>query len=139
MGIARDAAEERRAQAREKAQKARRGSSHADPPFAGYVNVSLTDEDKRHFDDWMEIVNLSLEIKELVDADNRISLKRVSGTEEYLGSVTSLNAASPDAGKVVTARSSDPTKALYRVVYIVRVVLAGAKWAASAPAEPDRW
>lgn len=111
-----------------------------DAAFRGFVNVSLDAEQKETFDVW-RLSDAPWERLELSCADGvAFGLKRNPAGDGYIASATQRRESSPDAGLVVTARASDPIKALGRLLFCLTVLSHGENWEGVQPmADPDRW
>lgn len=127
-----DAAEER------KANRAMKAGAVAD--WRGYVNVDLSNAQKREHDDWAQTGEAWEVLDDVLATGCVLSLKTNPGAGGYLASLTQRNPTSVNAGLCVTARARTAGVALTRVLYIVQFLGVHNDWAAShPPADPDRW
>lgn len=128
----------------EKAPKRRKngtgGKEAYDAAFVGYINLSLSDEEKSSFDAWAESASF-WEALEVFPADGvHLSLKVDTRSGGYLASGTQRRSTSPNAGLVVTARAREAAKALGRLLFSLTVLSHYEKWEdRQTRADPDRW
>jgi len=111
-----------------------------DAAFRGYINVTLSDDQKSTFDAWSSSAS-PLETLEFVVSDGvNISLKWDVKGACYLASGTQRREDSPNAGLVVTARAAEAWKAWYRLLFTLAYLGRKEKWEDTQPlANPDRW
>lgn len=111
-----------------------------DATFRGFINLSLSEEQKEKFPAWFESSSF-WEAFEAFSADGvGFSCKRDPRSDGYLASATQRRTGSINAGLVVTARAGDAAKALGRVVFSVLVLSHKERWEDTQPvADPDRW
>lgn len=109
-------------------------------PFRGYVNVNLSEADRRDFDVW-EQTTAVWDVLEAAAADGiRVSVKWSPKEKCFVGSATQLRSGSPNAGLVVTARGRTAGKAFSRALYCVFFLGTEKPWEVKVPiADPDRW
>lgn len=94
-------------------------------PFVGYVNLTLTPEDKTDYDAWCSEDDV-VEEAYLSALENgyQFSNKFDSATEAFICTVSQFRTGKPDSGLLYTARSSHPYSALTKAVYVVTRKLA---------------
>lgn len=111
-----------------------------DADFRGYINLSLSDADKAHFDDWWA-GSEPWETLEAVTADGvNLAIKKDPRSEGFLASATQRRRGSPNAGLCVTARGRTAAIAWGRLLFSLWVLSAKESWEATQPmADPDRW
>lgn len=108
--------------------------------FRGYINVPLSDEQKRAHDEWASSASMWERFSDEVAAGVNISVKREPGKGSFLASATQRDPASPNAGLVITARAKDAPTALTRLLFILTVLSRSPRWEDTQPlADPDRW
>lgn len=111
-----------------------------DAPFRGYINLSLTSEEKASFTDWQGDGSMPDALNAQCADGVNFSVKLDPRSEGFLASATQRREDSPNAGLVVTARARDPVTALARVVFSVAVLSRTERWEDTQPlADPDRW
>lgn len=97
-------------------------------PFKGYVNLTLTDDEKEAF----EHERLKPELYTLIYADAlregyNMSVKWLSSERCFRASLTCTDANSPAFGWILAMRASDPHTAAERVLYTHHHIL-GDDW-----------
>jgi len=108
--------------------------------WRGYVNVDLSNAQKREHDDWCASEGPWETFDEALASGCVVSVKLNPSGGGYLASATQRNAASVNAGLCVTARARTAGVALTRCLYILRVLGLQNDWAAAhPPSDPDRW
>jgi hypothetical protein len=112
-----------------------------DAPFRGYINLNLSTGQKDAYDKWFDSGSFAEQLSFQVGDGVNLSLKiDPKGGGGFLASATQRREDSPNAGLVVTARASDPVKALGRVVYCLTILSHKPAWEDTQPlADPDRW
>lgn len=111
-----------------------------DAAFRGYINVSLSDEQKAAYEVWGASASVWEVLEASVSDGVNLSLKLDPKGGGYLASATQRRASSPNAGLVVTARGKDAATAWGRVLYILAILGHKPKWEDTQPlASPDRW
>jgi hypothetical protein len=128
--------QEARAVARDKASARPAG----DASFRGYVNVSLTDDQKSGYEAWGASAALWDAFDKQVGRGVHVSVKWEEKRDCFLASGTQRSATSPNAGLVVTARAADPATALGRLLYTLTFLDTAERWEDLQPmADPNRW
>lgn len=112
---------------REAREKVERLASAKDAEFQGFINVTLSDEEKREFVNWIPTTDLGSLLEAMLDEGNVLSVKQDKKGKGYAAAVTSRWAGSVNAGWCVNMRAGDPTTAIQRVVFVVTVLL-GMDW-----------
>jgi len=136
MGTAGDAKLDKRNQVSPKA----RGNGSAQAEWRGYINVNLDASQKAQFDDWMRTDDPWDTMLSVVTSGAQISVKYNPDGGGFLASVTQRNPGHVNAGLAITARGSEPGKAMFRALFLVAVLGVDVDWAAGkSPADPDRW
>lgn len=108
-------------------------------PFAGFVNVTLTDAQRAHYKGWMENEELVQEaIEAVIDTAGKLSVSIDQRQGVFIGTVFVSKQGRPDAGLVLTMRGDTWYKALTRVVYVFDIVCAG-DLSTRKTAQPDGW
>lgn len=111
-----------------------------DAAFRGYVNLSLSADDKALFDVWVLSAAFWERLNVEVEAGVQLSLKRDLKSGGYIASGTQRDQASPNAGLVVTARAREPEVALGRLLFCLTILSRKPRWEdTQAIADPDRW
>lgn len=111
-----------------------------DAAFRGYINVPLSDEQKRNHDEWAASASMWERFSDEVASGVNISIKRERDKGSFLASATQRDSGSPNAGLVVTARAKDAPTALTRLLFILTVLSHHPRWEETQPlADPDRW
>lgn len=108
--------------------------------FRGYINVSLTDEQKGHYSAWAAGAAYWEALEGFVEAGVNLSLKREPKTGGFLASGTQRDPNSPNAGLCVTARAQLPSTALGRLLFTLTYLALKERWEDTQPlSSPDRW
>lgn len=109
-------------------------------PFRGYINLTITEDQKRAFDKWQESASL-WEVLEASVADGvNLAVKRDPKGSGFLSSATQRRVDSPNAGLVVTARGSSAATSWARLLYCLAILSRAERWEDVQPmADPDRW
>jgi hypothetical protein len=108
--------------------------------FRGYINLSLSTAEKDAWKVWSSTADVWDCLDAQVSMGVNISVKREKGGELFVASATQRDAASVNAGLVVTARGSSPGVAFTRVLYCLVVLSRAESWEQTQPvADPDRW
>jgi len=111
-----------------------------DAPFRGYINLNLSDDQKRAYARWVETASMWEQLEASAADGVHLAVKYSPKEACFLASATQRRVASPNAGLVVTARGKDATTAWGRILYILAVLSKDVKWEATQPmADPDRW
>lgn len=111
-----------------------------DAPFRGYINLSLSDEQKSTFPAWAQSQAWWEALAFNVSDGVNLSLKIDPKSEGFIASATQRRSSSPNAGLVVTARGKDPETALGRVLFTLTILNKKDRWEETQPlANPDRW
>lgn len=108
--------------------------------FRGYINLDLTDEQKRLYSAWAASEAFWAALEGFVEAGVNISLKRERKTGGFMASATQRDPDSPNAGLCVTARGKDAATAWGRVLYCLTLLSHKEKWEdTQRMSDPDRW
>lgn len=108
--------------------------------FRGYINVSLSEEQKASYEAWAASAAFWEALEFNCSLGVNISLKRDLKSEGYLASATQRDPASPNAGLVVTARGREAGTAWGRVLFCLTILNHAERWEDVQPlATPDRW
>lgn len=88
--------------------------------FVGYVNVTLTEEDRSDFEGWASDNDLFQEtyIEALVSG-YQFTTKFDAGSDCYMVSVSSWDRSKTDAGIIYTGRANLPYLALTKCLYVL--------------------
>lgn len=88
--------------------------------FVGYVNVTLTEEDRADFEGWSSDGDILAEayIEALADG-YQFTTKFDTTNDAYMVSVSTWDRSKADAGIIYTGRSSSPQVALSKCVYVL--------------------
>lgn len=133
--------EKRKAElAKEKsARKSGKLASEYNASFNGFVNITLTEEQKTAFGDWSPSAPWVEILSDLSDDGVVFSLKKDFKGDTYMASLTQRREDSENAGLCVTARSSDAGVAMLRILYIASQILPTAWREAEEERKEDRW
>jgi len=108
--------------------------------FRGYINLVLTDENKKAWEKWSTSSSVWEQLEASVGAGVNLAVKRDPKGEGYLASATQRDSLSPNAGLVVTARGKEAGVAFTRVLYCLALLGHKERWEDTQPvADPDRW
>jgi hypothetical protein len=108
--------------------------------FRGYINVTLSPEQKAVFDEWRLSSSLWETYTASVQDGVNIAVKIDPRSEAFLASATQRREASENAGLCVTARARDPVTALERLLFVLAYLSRSERWEDIQPlADPDRW
>lgn len=111
-----------------------------DAVFRGYINLTLSDEQKTAYEAWASSASMWEVLEGSVSDGVNLSLKLDPKGDGYLASATQRRGDSPNAGLVVTARGKDASTAWGRVLYLLAVLGHKERWEDTQPiANPDRW
>jgi len=111
-----------------------------DAPFLGYINVTLTAEQRALFGDWSQSASAWETFAAAITDGINISVKLDPKRDCYLASGTQRRRSSPNAGLVVTARGSEAYTALFRLLFVLAYLSRSERWEDTQPvADPDRW
>lgn len=100
--------------------KAKTSSRSERADFVGYVNITLSEEDRVDFLAWMDQGDLPREAYlEAYDAGYQFSFKFDRENDAFGCSVSRWDVGAEDSGIIYTARSSDPEAALWKAVYVL--------------------
>jgi hypothetical protein len=127
---------------RKKAPLAQSGGVAAsyDAAFIGYINLTLSEEQKSAFPDWQLSASAIDSLEAFTGDGINFSLKTDTRSGGFLASATQRRSDSPNAGYVVTARAREAYTAFWRVVYCVVLLSHAERWTDIQPmASPDRW
>lgn len=87
--------------------------------FVGYVNITLTAEDKQDFDLWYAEQDLVMEAHlDLFDTGYQATIKFDHENDTYSVSISNWNVAAADSGVIYTARGDSIDTALRKAVYV---------------------
>jgi len=88
--------------------------------FVGYVNVTLTEEDRSDFESWSDDRDLldTAYIEALADG-YQFTTKFDKRGDVYMVSVSTWDRGKSDAGIIYTGRSDDPTIALAKSLFVL--------------------
>jgi len=108
--------------------------------WRGFINVNLDASQKAQFDEWLHTDDPQAVLLDLVSKGCHVAIKLDGSAGTFMASITQRNPASVNAGLAVTARSSNPEKALWRAVFLIAVLGVDTDWNKGQPAaDPDRW
>lgn len=111
-----------------------------DAQFIGYINLTLSQEQKDMFDAWVASAASSEQFEAFVADGVNVSVKFEPRSGGFLASATQRRVGSPNAGLCVTARGRNASVALWRCVYSVTILSRAERWTDVQPlADPDRW
>lgn len=111
-----------------------------DAPFVGYINVTLTPDEKAGLESWERGGGLWAVFGSAITDGVNVSIKREVKSGGYLASATQRRPNSPNAGLCVTARAKDPALAFSRLMYTLDILARSENWTDTADvANPDRW
>lgn len=109
-------------------------------PFRGYINLTVTDEQKRSFEKWQASESLWDVLEASVADGVNLAVKRDPKGSGFLSSATQRRVDSPNAGLVVTARGSTAATSWVRLLYCLAILGRAERWEDVQPmADPDRW
>lgn len=118
----------------------RSNSSNGVGLWRGYINVSLSAQQKADYDAWAHTEDVWLALAEATETGCQLGLKYLPGEACFMASLTQRAAGHVNEGYCVTARSASADKALVRVLFLYRVLGSDGPWdAVQPPADPDRW
>lgn len=87
--------------------------------FVGYVNITLTEDDKADFDAW-ELENdvVSEEYLSALELGYQFTVKCDLEHQSFICSVSNWQMGRADAGVIYTARAANPNRALVKAIYV---------------------
>lgn len=89
-------------------------------PFVGYVNITLTAEDKADYENWSQESDIVEEhYLSALEQGYQFSIKYDLGSEAFVCSCSQFTPDRPDSGLIYTARSSHPFAALHKAIYVI--------------------
>jgi hypothetical protein len=116
------------------------GGTADNAEFRGYINLSLSDEEKSAWEAWSVTPDVWACLDAQVEQGVNIAVKRERATNGYVASATQRDPSSPNAGLCVTARGRGAGVALTRVLWCLAVLGRSDRWEDTQPlANPDRW
>lgn len=93
-------------------------------PFVGYVNITLTEEDRVQFESWAADDDIFQETYVEALADGyQFTSKFDIGNDSYSCSVSTWDRSKPDAGIIYTGRSGVHNVALLKCLFVLSVKL----------------
>lgn len=95
--------------------------------FVGFVNVSLTDEEKAEYEDWSVDANLWAWLNEVAADGGVVSIKLDPKSGGFMAALTHRRVGGVNEGRCVTMRSKDAAVALMRLMFVCETKL------------PERW
>jgi hypothetical protein len=108
--------------------------------FRGYVNLTLTEDQKEHYPVWAASEAYWNALEGFAEIGVNLSLKRERKSGGFLASGTQRDPDSPNAGLCVTARGKDASTAFGRLLFCLTVLSAKERWEDVQPmSDPDRW
>lgn len=94
--------------------------------FAGYVNISLAENDKVEFASWMDVDGaFEHAFTQSLERGYQYSLKFNVDNDAYTCSVSCWDVSSVDAGLIYTAHSGTPYGAIQKAVWVLAIKLKG--------------
>lgn len=103
-------------------QKSKAASTTVQPEradFVGYVNLTLTDEDKVDYDAWCSETDIVEEgYLSALELGYQFTNKFDLSTKAFICTVSQFRVGKPDSGLLYTARSGHPYSALTKAVYV---------------------
>lgn len=119
----------------------RRGVGESyEAPFVGYINVTLSDDQKGAYEQWASSASFWDMFEASVADGVQISTKLDPKGTGFLASATQRRVSSPNAGCVVTARARNAQTALGRLLFTLAYLSHAEVWTDLQPlADPDRW
>jgi len=95
-------------------------------PFVGYVNVTLTDEDKDDYDSWFAHSDtVSDDYLDAFEKGYQLTLKFDHENDCYNCSISNWNVECEDSGVIYTAKSGSVDGAIWKAVYVWARKLSG--------------
>lgn len=111
-----------------------------DAAFRGFINLSLSEDEKGSFEAWFASASFWEVLKAQVADGVSVSVKVNQRDGGFIASAQQRRVDSPNAGLVVTARGREVDVALGRVVFVLALLSHGERWEDVQPiADPDRW
>lgn len=100
--------------------KAAKSPRNERAPFVGYVNITLTEQDKVDFEGWLSQGDIAQEayVEALCDG-YQFSNKFDAANDTFSCSVSRWDVGAPDAGIIYTARAADIGRAVEKAVYVL--------------------
>ena len=107
--------------------------------FSGFVNVTLSKDEKEHFATWSETVDFD----ERQAVHCRLGRKFTSSYDLkqqcFMALVFERDEKSPNAGKMISARGNTPMLCQWRLLYILDVIMHDQPWEGSFTTSADLW
>lgn len=111
-----------------------------DAEFRGYINVTLTDEQKAAYVKWAQSASFGDALEHQLGSGVNLSVKRSLKEACFVASGTQRSRESVNAGLCVTARGKEAGIALGRLLFILTILTKKDRWEDTQPvANPDRW
>lgn len=107
--------------------------------FVGFVNVDLTDDDKKTFSKWVEQVSFGEALQLHIDDGCVISIKVDQRSGGYSAAATQRRESSVNAGLCINMRAGEPVRALQRLIFVLSAVVGGDWKLYAASGEDDDW
>jgi hypothetical protein len=108
-------------------------------PFRGFVNVTLSANEKEDFHPWSEGKDLGRLLSDVCLLGYVVSVKEDKKGKCFSAACTDRNSESVNAGLCVNMRAEEPVTALWRLMYVLYVILSGDWEEAAAQRTGDRW
>lgn len=87
--------------------------------FVGYVNISLTEEDREDFEGWVSEAEIPLEcLLDCLELGYQLTSKFDTENDSFACSISCWDRRRNDAGIIYTARSDDPERAKLKALYV---------------------
>ena len=95
-------------------------------PFVGYVNVTLTEEDREDFESWFNQQDIVVDAYlDAFDKGYQLTLKFDFENDCYNCSISTWNVEAEDSGVIYTAKSGTVEGATWKAIYVWSRKLAG--------------
>lgn len=87
--------------------------------FVGYVNVTLTEEDRSDFEGWLDSGEFPLECYlDCLELGYQFTTKFDAENDSFAVSISTWDRRRTDAGIIYTGRSDDPERARLKCLYV---------------------
>ena len=99
--------------------KAAKSNRNERAPFVGYVNITLTEEDRVDYEGWNSNEEFFTEAYlDMLDKGYQFTLKLDTENDAYQCSVSNWNITAQDSGVIYTARAATLDTAIRKAVFV---------------------
>lgn len=115
------------------------GKQTWDAQFNGFVNVTLSKDDKEHFAVWTETIDYDERKSVHLRLGRKFTTSYDLKQQCFMCLVFERDSQSPNAGKMISARGQSPSIAEWRLLFILDVVMHDGVWDSLSTTSADLW